>query len=50
MWKNNGSIVLNDPAFSRNNEYGSTQNVELFLKYLKETNIIGEEKLGQRIL
>ena len=33
----------NDPALAEINEYGSTQNVELFLKYLKETNIIGNK-------
>jgi outer membrane lipoprotein-sorting protein len=41
-------IVLNDPALAETMNMDPTQNVELFLKYLKETNIIGEEKLGQR--
>lgn len=40
--------VLNDPALAETMNMDPTQNVELFLKYLKETNIIGEEKLGQR--
>ncbi len=41
-------MTINDPALVETMNMDPTQNMELFLKYLKETNIMGEEKLGQR--
>lgn len=41
-------MTLNDPALAETMNMDPTQNMELFLKYLKENNILGEEKLGQR--
>jgi len=41
-------IVLNDPVLAKTRNMDPTQNMKLFLKHLKEANILGEERLTDK--
>jgi len=41
-------MVFNDPAFAEMMNMDPTKNVKLFIENLKEVNILGEEKIGEK--